>query len=75
MVASRSVSLSLCNPVHAMSNLELCVALAREAMGWKCLRDRWDGRYGVAPCVMTALRMNVPDWTNSAKIWRILNPS
>ena len=64
MLTSRFITNSDCNQVSVLSDRELCVALAREAMGWERVWERDGILVGEHSFVMTALPLAVPEWTN-----------
>jgi hypothetical protein len=63
MFTSRTMSLTMCNPIASLNNHELRLALAREVMGWTNLREESDGRIvGDHPDALTTVPLTAPNW-------------
>jgi hypothetical protein len=66
MLASRAVALASVNPVSALNDQELRVAIAREVFGWLNIRAELNGRIRADhPTILTTVPLFVPDWPNS----------
>jgi hypothetical protein len=65
MVPSRAIALSLNNPVSLLTDQELRIAIAREAVGLRHIRvDERGDISGSHPTVLTTVPVGVPDWPN-----------
>ncbi|HEY1921772.1 MAG TPA: hypothetical protein VGG44_03320 [Tepidisphaeraceae bacterium] len=65
MLSSRDICLLNSNPAISLSDQELRIAIAREVIGWKNVRQHSDGRITAeTETVLTTVPLSVPDWIN-----------